>query len=76
MRKWGLTADNAISLGIHYMLLDAPRKPREKYGKRREISPTDRTNTCRERNREHAKSTRVRKRIFREVSWIPYLVIR
>jgi hypothetical protein len=62
-----LTPDDCIHYDIHLLLIQAPRKLREKYGKRKEISEFDRTYTCRERNREHAKATRVRKRIFREV---------
>eukprot|EP01031_Cornospumella_fuschlensis_P030237 gene30237-36542_t len=67
LRKWHLSACDAIRLNIHHLLIHAPRKPREKYGKRKELTSTDRLLVCRERNREHAKSTRVRKRIFREI---------
>lgn len=70
MRKHGLTPADAIRHNVHCLLLEAPRKLREKYGKRREISSNERVLTCRARNREHAKATRMRKRIFREVEAI------
>jgi hypothetical protein len=43
--------------------LQAPRKTRVKYGKRKEISPLERAELNRERNREHAKSTRMRRKV-------------
>ncbi len=68
MKKIRLTPHDAIRYNVHNLLLQAPRKQREKYGPRREIDVDERILTNRERNREHAKATRTRKRIFKEVS--------
>jgi len=68
MKKIKLTPRDAIRFQVHELLLKAPRKVREKYGPRREIEADERILTNRERNREHAKATRTRKRIFKEVS--------
>ena len=67
MRKNNITAREAVRLNIHHLLLQAPRKYRMKYGKRREISDKERTMTNRQRNREHARATRMRRKIFKEV---------
>eukprot|EP00981_Chlorochromonas_danica_P007545 scaffold1769_cov164-Ochromonas_danica.AAC.18 len=70
MRKLQMTPEDAIRWGVFDRLIEAPRKQRAKYGKRREVSHSDRAVTCRARNREHARATRVRKRIFREIEAI------
>lgn len=67
MRKNNITAKDAIHLNIHHLLLQAPRKYRMKYGRRREVSEKERTVTNRVRNREHARATRMRRKIFKEV---------
>ena len=41
-----------------------PKKKRQKYGKRRVLSEKDRLELSRDRNKEHARSTRKRRRIF------------
>lgn len=67
-----MSPEDAIRWGVFDRLIEAPRKQRAKYGKRREVSQSDRAVTCRARNREHARATRVRKRIFREVNYTIY----
>lgn len=53
---------------IKYLhIIQAPRKPRTVYGKRKDLPPMDRKALNRERNREHAKSTRKRRKIFETV---------
>ena len=49
------------------MILSAPRKVRAKYGKRRLLSEEERVEQARSRNREHAKSTRQRRKVFEAV---------
>ena len=44
-----------------------PRKSREKYGKRRILSESARLELSRGRNKEHARSTRKRRRIFEAI---------
>jgi hypothetical protein len=41
-----------------------PKKKRQKYGKRRVMTEESRLELCRDRNKEHARSTRKRRRIF------------
>lgn len=67
MHRLGITPELAIHYGIHELLLSAPKKPRLKYGPRRLQGEDERQFLNRERNREHAKATRIRKKIFREV---------
>ncbi len=62
-----LSAQDALDLNIQEQLLRAPRKPRTKYGKRKVVSAEERVAVNKERNREHARATRMRKRIFKEV---------
>lgn len=62
-----LTASEVISLQLMDELQDAPRKPRTKYGQRKALTDYERLQQTRERNREHAKFTRVRKRLFKKV---------
>jgi hypothetical protein len=66
-----LSAQEALDLNIQEQLLSAPRKPRTKYGKRKVISAEERAAINKERNREHARATRMRKRIFKEVTLSP-----
>jgi hypothetical protein len=63
----GITPTMAMEYGIQDLLLSAPKKPRIKYGPRRFQGEDERQYLNRERNREHAKATRIRKKIFREV---------
>ena len=53
-----------LCIGNH---LQAPRKPRGKYGKRQDISPEEKLLISRERNREHARATRLRRKVFEVV---------
>ncbi len=68
LHRIGITPEMAFHYEIHDLLLSAPKKPRIKYGPRRVQGETERQSLNRERNREHAKATRIRKKIFREVS--------
>lgn len=128
MRKRGLSAVDAICYNVHELLLQAPKKPRQRYGPRqrkkqknwnvhedcfetgstmtnvasdgfevvarrfkhpdahclRENEPSDddgnddesceapcvRDDTTRARNREHARATRRRRRIFKEIDCV------
>ena len=48
-------------------LMEAPKKPRIKYGKRKPISKEEKLAVQKERNREHARSTRERQKLFKKV---------
>jgi hypothetical protein len=67
MRRLDISAKDAIKYNIHRLLLNCPRKSREKYGPRKEVDEDERLTTNRERNREHAKATRLRRKIFKQV---------
>jgi hypothetical protein len=73
MRKLRLSPGLANTYGVDRMLVDAPKKERKKYGKRRDVEIAERTLTNRERNREHAKSTRLRKKVFQKVSLLLFI---
>lgn len=49
------------------LLNQAPRKPRGKYGPRKKLTSQEKMQLSKERNREHARATRLRKRVFKEV---------
>lgn len=67
LRSHHLSVADVLNLHLHPLLLQAPKKVRGKYGKRREVSTAQREALTRERNRDHARATRKRRRIFREV---------
>eukprot|EP01041_Mallomonas_annulata_P001097 gene1096-2131_t len=64
LRDMELDAADTVRLGIMADLEQAPRKVRRKYGKRKVLSEEQRAELSRERNREHARSTRRRKKVF------------
>eukprot|EP00597_Dinobryon_sp_UTEXLB2267_P013342 CAMPEP_0170127958 /NCGR_PEP_ID=MMETSP0020_2-20130122/20829_1 /TAXON_ID=98059 /ORGANISM="Dinobryon sp., Strain UTEXLB2267" /LENGTH=243 /DNA_ID=CAMNT_0010361675 /DNA_START=221 /DNA_END=948 /DNA_ORIENTATION=- len=59
LKETNLTAEEAIQLNIQHHLLYAPKKQRTKYGKRVALTADERAALCRQRNREHAKATRL-----------------
>lgn len=65
MRRRKLSAREAVEIGVDRLLLKAPRKVREKYGPRRNMTQKQRDDQLKERNRCHAKATRMRRRLFR-----------
>eukprot|EP01036_Dinobryon_divergens_P033250 gene33250-42994_t len=68
LKEQQLSASEAIELDIQHQLLFAPKKPRTKYGKRSNLTPEERLALSRRRNREHARATRLRKKIFKQVT--------
>ncbi len=64
LRELGITMDDARQLGIASLLQDLPRKERTKYGKRKKLSNDEKRVLTKERNREHARSTRTRKKMI------------
>lgn len=67
LKEQQLSASEAIALDIQQQLLLAPKKQRTKYGKRTHLSEEQRLALSRQRNREHARATRLRKKIFKQV---------
>jgi len=55
------------SLQLWHLLSQCPKKERVHYGKRKQVSETERKNITRIRNRLHAQHTRLRRKIFSEV---------
>jgi hypothetical protein len=68
LRQTNLTAQEARALNIEQLLLLAPKKPRTKYGKRRSVSAEERAELSRQRNKEHARATRLRRKLFQKVA--------
>ena len=82
-RDSNLTAKRVVELDLMKDLQNAPRKIRKKsscslnankfddkflrYGPRQDMSMEERARLTKERNREHAKATRLRKKLFQEV---------
>ncbi len=64
MRELGITMEDARQLGIVSLLQNLPRKERTKYGKRKKLSDDEKRVLTKERNREHARSTRTRKKMI------------
>lgn len=62
-----LSAQEAVQLNVQSKLLAAPKTPRKKYGKRKFISKEERYQVQKERNKMHARATRCRRKIFKEV---------
>jgi hypothetical protein len=67
-RDMNITAKEAQDLNLMDDLQNAPTKPRSKYGPRKSLSKQEREQITRDRNREHAKATRIRKRMFKKVN--------
>ncbi len=64
LRDLGITMEDARQLGIVSLLQNLPRKERTKYGKRKKLSNDEKKVLTKERNREHARSTRTRKKMI------------
>jgi hypothetical protein len=62
-----VTAKEVVDTGMMKDLVGAPTKPRKKYGPRRPLTDEERMEITKQRNREHAKATRIRKRLFKQV---------
>ena len=58
---------DALRLDLLAFLEAAPRKERKKYGKRKTLSVSERSEIARQRNREHAKATRERRKVFAQI---------
>lgn len=67
LRKSYITAEIAEKTNIMPFLVQAPRKPREKYGKRYPMTKEQKDELNRERNRCHARRTRQRNKIFKTI---------
>lgn len=63
----GISLEEIYELGIQDLIIRAPKKSRKKYGPRREVTGEEKKLVNRERNKEHAKATRLRKKIFKKV---------
>uniref|UniRef100_A0A7S2XWF6 BZIP domain-containing protein n=1 Tax=Fibrocapsa japonica TaxID=94617 RepID=A0A7S2XWF6_9STRA len=66
LRELNLSIEDARRLDILALLTNLPRKERTKYGKRKALTPEERNELTKQRNREHARSTRKRKKIIME----------
>jgi len=66
LRDLNLSIEDAKQLDILGILQSCPRKARTKYGKRKFMTDDERVKLTRIRNREHARSTRKRKKIIME----------
>ncbi len=64
LRKLVITMEDARQLGIATLLQNLPRKERTKYGKRKKLSHDEKRVLTKVRNREHARSTRTRKKMI------------
>ena len=67
LRDLNISAVQAIDLDIMKKLATAPKKNREKYGPRRKLTEAERLEVSRSRNREHARATRTRRKIFKKL---------
>eukprot|EP01038_Epipyxis_sp_PR26KG_P010703 gene10703-14371_t len=69
LREMRFSMDEIIRYNILETLKRAPKKPRNKYGIRNKgkISEAEKNQISKERNREHARATRTRKRLFKEI---------
>lgn len=63
MRYLNLSVDDCQKLDILQLLQQLPRKQREKYGKRKSLTQEEKSELTKQRNREHARCTRERKKI-------------
>ena len=63
-----LSPQEIIRRGLMKRLKFAPKKVRGKYGPRKDLTAEERKNLSKERNRVHARATRMRKKIFKEVN--------
>jgi len=66
LKELNLSLEDAQQLEILDLLSSLPRKERTKYGKRKLMTEEERNNLTKIRNREHARSTRRRKKIIME----------
>jgi len=66
LKELNLTVEDARQLEILDLLNNLPRKERTKYGKRKVMTDEERSELTKVRNREHARSTRKRKKIIME----------
>mmetsp|Transcript_38096 Transcript_38096/g.68900 ORF Transcript_38096/g.68900 Transcript_38096/m.68900 type:complete len:381 (-) Transcript_38096:233-1375(-) len=64
LKELNLTVEDARQLEILDLLANLPRKERTKYGKRKEMTKEEKSELTKVRNREHARSTRKRKKII------------
>ncbi len=62
-----LSVKEILCLDLVSFLEKVPRKPRSKYGKRKKLTLQERAERLKQRNREHAKATRDRKKIFNTI---------
>ena len=67
LRDLNLSAVDALRLDLMDFLESAPRKERKRYGKRKKLSISERSEIARQRNREHAKATRERRKVFAQI---------
>lgn len=67
LRELKVSPEEVIQSNIMDFLKLAPRKHRSKYGPRKAMTAEERRELSKERNRVHAKATRMRKRIFKKV---------
>ena len=62
--------NEVVQCNIMESLMHVPKKSREKYGPRKNLTVEERLELGRQRNREHARATRLRKKIFKKVNKI------
>ena len=68
LRGLQLSASECIDLDLYRFLESIPRRKRSKYGKRRiNQSNAERSEITKSRNREHAKATRDRRKVFTQI---------
>ena len=67
LKKNNLTFKDIIDLNLENKILQCPTKQRTKYHKRKGLSADEKLKINRQRNREHAKATRIRRKIYKEV---------
>ena len=68
LRGLQLSASECVELDLYHFLESIPRRKRSKYGKRRNNqSEAERLEITKSRNREHAKATRDRRKVFIQI---------
>lgn len=70
LKKNNLTINDVIDLNIENKILQCPKTQRTKYHKRKGLSDDEKLKLTRQRNREHARATRLRRKIYQEVNII------
>ena len=68
LRGQGVSAEDALRLNLLPHLMEAPIKERTKYGPRRNLTAQERADQLKERNKQHARHTRRRRRVFKIVA--------